>query len=229
VLDKQIAANPYDGLDYASVQKKKPDPFTQVEVRAILAELQERYKQPIGNYVQFQFFSGLRTSEAIALTWQNVDFNRKEIIVDSVNVYDKEQDSTKTMTSRKVKLTSEAMAAIERQKAYTFAAGGKVFSDPYYDAPRTYQHITDSTFWATALKRQGIRHRRAYNSRHTYVTLGLMAGVNPAYMARQMGHSLEIFFKVYADWIDGDDDDREMIKIEQRISQFFPNFSTNDK
>jgi integrase len=29
-----------------------------------------------------------------------------------------------------------------------------------------------------------------------------MAGVNPAFMARQLGHSLDMFFKVYAKWID---------------------------
>lgn len=56
-------------------------------------------------------------------------------------------------------------------------------------------------------------------------TLGLMAGVNPAFMAKQMGHSLEMFFRVYADWIDGQDDTREMAKIEQAILQFIPELS----
>lgn len=44
-----------------------------------------------------------------------------------------------------------------------------------------------------------------------------MASVNPGYMARQMGQSLEMFFKVDVDWLDGDDDDREIAKIEQAI------------
>jgi integrase len=135
VRDKQIPANPCDGLDYGKVQKKKPDPFTQDEVRLILAELVARYPEPIANFVQFQFYTGLRTSEGIALDWANVDFNRREILVDCALVYEEESDSTKTMVSRKVKLNSEAVDAIERQRAFTFLAGGKVFSDPYYDAP----------------------------------------------------------------------------------------------
>ena len=49
-----------------------------------------------------------------------------------------------------------------------------------------------------------------------------MAGVNPAYMARQMRHSLEVFFKVYADWIDGEGDDREIAKLERAIGQCAP-------
>ena len=69
------------------------------------------------------------------------------------------------------------------------------------------------------MKRLGIRHRRTYNTRHTYATIGLMAGVNPAFIARQLGHSLEMFFKVYAKWIDGQHDERELAKIEQAIAQ----------
>lgn len=44
-----------------------------------------------------------------------------------------------------------------------------------------------------------------------------MVGVNPAFMARQLGHSLDMFFKVYAKWIDGQHDEREMAKIEAAI------------
>ena len=55
--------------------------------------------------------------------------------------------------------------------------------------------------------------------RHTYATLGLMSGVRPGFMASQMGHSLRMFFTVYAKWISGADDDREMAKLEQAISK----------
>eukprot|EP01041_Mallomonas_annulata_P031753 gene31753-54106_t len=47
-----------------------------------------------------------------------------------------------------------------------------------------------------------------------------MAGANPAFMARQLGHSVETFFKVYAQWIEGLSDDREMAKIERAIAEF---------
>jgi integrase len=101
---------------------------------------------------------------------------------------------------------------------FTYAAGGKVFHDPYYEAPWLYQRITDVPFWPRTLKRLGIRHRRMYNTRHTYATIGLMAGANPAFMANQLGHSLEMFFKVYAKWIGGRQDDEEMAKIQHSIS-----------
>lgn len=218
VMDKQIKENPCDGLEHASFQAPGPDPFSLSEVSKILAGIAEHYSDQVLNYAQFQFFSGLRTSEAIALDWENVDLNKGEVKVDVVNVYDEEQDSTKTSTARIVKLPREALASLLAQKRHTHGIGGRVFHDPYYNEPWLYHRITRAAFWTTTLKRLGIRHRRMYNTRHTYATIGLMAGANPAFMARQLGHSLEMFFKVYAKWIDGQNDERELTKIELAIS-----------
>ena len=67
VLDKQLTANPCDGLEYADVQEPGPDPFTLAEVQQILAGIKKHYHEQELNYAQFMFFSGLRTSEGIAL------------------------------------------------------------------------------------------------------------------------------------------------------------------
>jgi integrase len=52
-----------------------------------------------------------------------------------------------------------------------------------------------------------------------------MAGTNPAWMAKQLGHGLDVFFRDYADWINGQQDTHELLKIEAQIAQFFPNSS----
>ncbi len=218
VMDRQIKENPCAGLEYAKVQTPPPDPFSLDEVKKILDQIAKKYSEQVFNYVQFQFFSGLRTSEGIALEWQHVDWSKGEVKIEMVNVYDEEQDSTKTSTVRIVKLPREAVAALKSQMKYTYTAGGKVFHDPYYNAPWLYHRITSAPFWKTTLKRLGIRHRRTYNTRHTFATVGLMAGANPAYMANQLGHSMEMFFNVYAKWIDGQNDDRELAKIQSAIS-----------
>lgn len=222
VLDRQIKENPCDGLEYSTVQAAGPDPFSLEEVAQILKALAEDTPAQSVNYLEFMFFSGCRTSEGIAIEWSNVDLNKGEIKIDSVLVYEEEQESTKTNTARIVKLPDQALAAIRRQMQYTYAAGGKVFHDPYYDAPWLYQRITDVPYWPRVLKKLGIRHRRMYNTRHTYATIGLMAGANPAFMAKQLGHSLEMFFKVYSKWIGGKQDDEEMAKIQQAIYRKIP-------
>lgn len=53
-------------------------------------------------------------------------------------------------------------------------------------------------------------------------TLELMSGANPGFLAKQLGHSKQMFFAVYADWIDGESDEREMAKIEAAIRLCVP-------
>jgi integrase len=53
---------------------------------------------------------------------------------------------------------------------------------------------------------------------HTYATFGLMNGVNPAFMASQLGHSIEEFFKTYAKWVNGQQDDLQIGLIERAIN-----------
>ena len=38
-------------------------------------------------------------------------------------------------------------------------------------------------------------------------------GADPAFLAKQLGHSLQVFFTVYADWISGDGDRAQLKKI----------------
>ena len=70
---------------------------------------------------------------------------------------------------------------------------------------------------ANLLKRLGIRHRPPYNTRHTYATMMLMAGMTPAFCAGQMGHSVEVFLRTYAKWIPGAGDKAEMAKLERQM------------
>ena len=73
--DGRIKDNPAQHLANAKVQKEPPDPFTLEEAEAILGYLKN---EPVfHNYFELAFFSGMRTSELIALTWQDIDFQRQ--------------------------------------------------------------------------------------------------------------------------------------------------------
>jgi integrase len=221
--DKLIASNPCEEVARAPQQKPAPDPFDIGEVHQILAHLRAHRPEQILNFVQAMFFSGLRTSEGIALRWGDIDFQKREALIDGANVYDEETDTTKTYKSRIVKLTASAMDALERQKSHTLLAGEHVFHDPKTGEPWGYAKITDvRSFWEITLKRLGIRYRRPYNMRHTFATIGLMSGAKPGFLASQLGHSLRMFFDVYAKWISSSDDDREMDKMEAAIAQNSP-------
>ena len=63
-----------------------------------------------------------------------------------------------------------------------------------------------------------MRYRPPYNTRHSYATAMLMAGMTPAFCAGQMGHSVEIFLSTYAKWIPGAGDASEMAKLERALA-----------
>jgi len=218
--DQLITDNPCDAIRPKAVQKRKPDPFSLDEARLILAHLQQHRPEAIYNFVQLMFFTGLRTSEGLALRWQNVDFRAKEMLILGGNVYDEETDTTKTSQARTVLLSAPAMEALARQKAHTFLKGEHVFHDPKTGEPWKYRTITDvRSFWKITLKQLGIRYRRPYNMRHTYATLGLMSGAQPGFLAKQLGHSLRVFFDVYAKWISSSNDQMEVAKLDAAVRQ----------
>jgi integrase len=78
--------------------------------------------------------------------------------------------------------------------------------------------VTDKHFQA-ALNELGIRARRQYNCRHTYATMCLMAGMNPAFIATQLGHSVQMLLSSYAKWINSCTDWNELQKLESDLIQ----------
>lgn len=219
VVDRILTENPVAQVKRAAWQKPPPDPFTREEVEAIVADMAKHYPEPIVNLVEWRFFSGVRTSEAAGLRWSRVNLAAPaHFVVDEALVRGVEKDKTKTAVSRRVLLNSRALAALERQRKHTQLAGAHVWLDPRYGTPWTEERAFRRSYWEPCLKRLGIRYRPPNDARHTYATMMLMAGRTPAWCAKQMGHSVEVFLRTYARWIDGDQDERELGALEEWLS-----------
>lgn len=223
IQDGIIQHNPIDGLSAAPHQKEPPDPFDLQEVEAILAHMVKKYGEQVASYWEFKFFTGLRTGESLAIKWDNIDFNRKQMLVSDAITIGLHKTKTKTNSTRIVELNSRAMAVLSRMKKHTYLMpDGWIFR-----APTTGDRWADDStprkrYWYPVLKATGIRQRGPYNTRHTYATIMLMSGVTPAYAARQLGHSVEMFLRIYSKWIDGGQNAVEMRKVESLISPEFP-------
>lgn len=79
-----------------------------------------------------------------------------------------------------------------------------------YGKPGSY-YGADSLgqIWNAALKRAGLRHRKAYQSRHTYACWSLSAGANPNFVASQMGHAdAQMVYRVYGTWMTENNSDQ---------------------
>jgi len=186
--DGAIVTNPASALENARVQEPAPDPFTLPEVGAILDGPAERDDSQIVGYFAAAFFAGFRPSEQIALRWSDVDFQQRTVRVQRAVVRGRAKDSTKTYLVRDIELSDRARAAIEAQRTHTQLAGKEIFWNPATGEP--WANIqSQRRIWQRCLKRLGLRYREPYQTRHTFATLALMAGANPSYIARQLGHT----------------------------------------
>lgn len=214
-VDGLIASNPTATIRNHKHQAPPPDPFTKEEMHRILHRL---FMGAESYYVwyRFAFATGLRPSEQMALRWSDVNLKARTVTVSKARVSGEEK-GTKTHSIREVDLNDEAWLALvqaghpgqcDLTKIHVFKAphGGPWQEDDLQDRLNNQ--------WYPVLDGLGIRRRRAYNTRHTYATINLMAGVNPAYIARQLGHvNTAMLFKVYAKWIDRADNGREAAKM----------------
>lgn len=218
VSDKVVDRNIADEIPRAKWQRDPPDPFSRGEAEAIIAYAQAKHPEQVYNLIETWFFTGPRTSEIFGLKWPNTDLASERVRIREALVRGEEKDSTKTGIERDVMLNSRALAAMQRQRKHTQMKGEHVFVDPRYGTPWTEERAFRRSYWTPMLKVLGIRYRRPYNMRHTYATMMLMAGATPAWCAKQLGHSVEVFLRTYSKWIDGDQNNRELAGLEKWLS-----------
>ena len=217
VDDELIQINPADKLKTPKHQKPEPDPFSEAEARKIIAYMYQKHKyaeRVYPAYFEFAFFTGMRTSEMLGLRWDDINWGDNTARVQRTHVHGRQQNHTKTRRIRDVKLTEEAMHALLVMKPLTYMMRKNVFLSPRYQGKAWMTDKPPRERFKEALEELGIRPRPAYNTRHTYATYMLMNNVQPGFAAKQLGHSKEMFFRVYAKWIDDDSaSDREMEKL----------------
>jgi integrase len=106
------------------------------------------------------------------------------------------------------------MDAIKKLRLLTGAHPSKRL----FIAPQTQEPIVSdqapARVWRKVLRKSGIRYRKPYNTRHTYATLHLMSGVNPALIAKQLGNSIIMVTTVYSKWITSEQDQEELGKVD---------------
>ncbi|HAT1771546.1 tyrosine-type recombinase/integrase [Legionella pneumophila] len=207
--DEYIKSNPLDKIIISKLLSKqtsksnfKVDPFNKNEVKAIL---EATHHEQIRNLFQFAFFTGLRTSELIALEWGDIDLAHG--IINVVRAVVKKQiKGTKTIAGkRQVMLLPPAIEALNAQMNYTFELGKRVFHNPRTNQPWETDHQIRRTAWVHTMKKAGIRYRNPYQTRHTYASMMLSSGENIMWVASQMGHvDTEMVMKTYGKWIPDD-------------------------
>ncbi|NKE68913.1 DUF3596 domain-containing protein [Ramlibacter sp. RBP-2] len=208
-----LAENPAAAIKNSRLQRPQPDPLTPAEVESVLAWMRANVHPAATNYFETAFFSGMRPEELIALQWRDVDFDLGTVsVVRSRSAG--AMKSTKTNRARTLDLNGRFRGALLRQLELSRDTVF-VFFNPVTGKPWNSEKSQREEYWKPALAACKIRLRFAYQTRHTFASVSLMAGANPLWLAKQMGHSsTKMLFEVYAKWIDVPGRATEPFKIE---------------
>ncbi len=193
---KLISENP--ALNVPPLEEDDPtiDPLTQEELATAISVMKPHQKALFTCLA----WTGARPNELFALKWENVDFEKREIRIERGRVR-KDERSPKTKSSKRTipmfSVVQEAL--LEQRKQPTQHVDGYVFLTKH---GQPYSKHVDRE-WRTALKKANVRHRPAYQLRHTFASLCLQNGLQPTWVAKVLGHKTPLItFKHYGRFID---------------------------
>lgn len=213
--DEATRKNLSDFIKNDKLQKPEPNPLVIDQAEAVLDHIEKQFGPEMRNIFEVGFFTGMRPGELIALYWTDVNFDLEIATVQRSWGHDKDEDEenspdeTKTKKARHVELSSRAIAALRRQLQIT-GGGQEIFLNRATRAPYSSSNHLYKRIWVPTLNALQISPRRMYQMRHTYATMNLMAGANPAWIAEQLGHiNAQLVFTTYGKWIKGADKVRQ--------------------
>ena len=205
IEEELIASNPVDAIRLKKHQKPPIIRFTPKEKESLLAKLD-------GDNLFFYtiaFETGMRTGEILGLKWEDIT---KDTITLTRAMVRRRISDLKTSKVRSVYI-SPRLSKILQNHPRRFA-GGFVFRNQFDNPCLDADNFNNA--WKKALKQCRMTYRRAYICRHTRASEMLMAGVEPAFAAKQLGHTTEMFLNTYADWISGVKD-RDQVNLLNNI------------
>lgn len=185
ILEKNVLFIPKVSM----LKEAQKCPFSLDEVELLL----KNSTGYLNTYLYIAFFTGMRLGEIFALTWGDIDFEKKEIsVTKTLDFITKKIGSPKTASSYRVIDLLEILA----KKLYPLK---KASSLPVIDF--SVNKIRAS--YKKLLKSLNLKFRVLYNTRHTFASIMLSSGEEPMWVGcKMLGHkNLNETFKSYAKYL----------------------------
>ncbi len=192
-----IDSNPFTSLTMDRTRRSKTiSPFTRSERDLIIeAFSQNRFYSYYTPFVKFLFWTGCRTSEAIALKWQHIDPGLTYITFAEA-IVDKVRKDTKTHKVRKFPINQAVRELLQAIAPEYPSPDALVFPSPKGLSIDPHNFLNRA--WKGILKTLPIPYRSQYHTRHTFITLCLENGVQVAQIAAWVGNSPSVIYSNYA-------------------------------
>ena len=170
--------------------------------------------------------TGLRSDEALGLTWSKIDFENKTIFVDKTLTYVKGRYFLSTpetpMSIRKISMDDMTVQMLREHKAEQDKQKeiiGSAWLEPDAVFTSATGHYYDRSLLNTQFRRFMEHHPELHRVtihglRHTHASLLILAGENLDAISKHLGHaSADITSRVYAHMLSG-----VQVRITQTIS-----------
>jgi integrase len=180
-------------------------PFAEEE----LARLKEAARELCPSYYPLFLTlarTGCRPGEALALRWPDVDFEKREILIERA-VSAGHVGPTKTSNRRRVDMSRELASVLRElcdQRSSEARQSSNGTADWIFLSGRGCRIDEDwpRKVFAKVLARAGLPKHTPYDLRHTFATLHLSKGHPITYVSAQLGHSdPSTTLKWYAHWL----------------------------
>ena len=195
VINRMIDRNPIEGVGRFKEHSRERT-LTAEELQTLLKHCSSH----IRSLVQIAYLSGMRRGEILGLTWDQVDFKNKIIVL--------EAEATKTQEKREIPMGNTLKGLFQRiprtiGSLYVFTFKGKPIGNI-------------KTAFVSACRRAGIKDFHFHDLRHCAVTNLRKAGVSDSVIMSISGHKTYAVFRRY-DKIDRDDRQEAIRKVESLI------------
>lgn len=244
VASGYTAENPFNGISALTRSRPDPDPLSRDEFLRLLDSCKHTQ---IRNIWALAVYTGIRHGELVSLAWEDIDLKAGTMMIrrNFTPTNEFTMPKTKAGTNRVVFLIEPAIEALRSQAEMTRFGkqhGVEVNLREYgrkekhectfvfdprltgrnYLAGDHYAVGSIKKIWDAHIKRAGLRHRNAYQTRHTYACWSLSAGANPNFIATQMGHAdAQMVYKVYGKWM-AEKNTEQVALLNQKLSDFAP-------
>ncbi|TPH93774.1 site-specific integrase [Helicobacter pylori] len=194
--------SPYFAITLKNAKEAKAiEPFSLEEVKTLIENAPSlRLKA----FLMVAFFTGSRTGEQLALTWEDINFNEKKIVINkSLNELGQITTPKNKPSIREIDLL-EPVAKILKELKESEPPDKKFVFISMPKRSTMFQRAFRSLLRALNLK-----ERKLYTTRHTFASLMLSQGEEAMWVSKTLGHKdLNTTYKTYSHYIPNQDKER---------------------
>ncbi|WQY61302.1 site-specific integrase [Helicobacter pylori] len=193
--ERFLEKSPYFSITLKNAQEATAImPFNLEEIKTLIENAQSlRLKA----FLTVAFLTGMRTGEQLALTWEDIDFDEKKIVINkSLNELGSITTPKNKPSVREVDLL-EPVGKILKELKESEPEGKKFVFISMPKRTTMFQRA-----FRALLKALNLKDRKLYTTRHTFASLMLSQGEEPMWVSKTLGHKdLNTTYKTYSHYI----------------------------